>query len=221
MAPTLKEQLVAYAKVKKGTNVKFKSKVEYTKGHSKGTGKCQDLVDLGLKTVGGRMGAVATDPKRGMLVAFEKHKTTLKLTIYATKGGIKKETIWTQGATMTRPDHIAIVDDVILGGKKVWVWEQNVTPDKKTVRQPVRNDKHYVAAKKPFSSTDSVSRVREFLEMKMDYHATERVRPGLKNVKWSIVKEWMDAGYGIFVQIDLKSTGKVKFFDVAKDERTK
>jgi hypothetical protein len=221
MSSPMKEKLVRFAKSKKGTNVKFKGKKEYTKGHAKGKGECQDLVDLGLKTGGGRMGGAVITPRKGMLVAFENHKTKLELTIYATKGGAKKDKIWTQGATMTRPNHIAIVDDVLLGGKKVWVWEQNVTKDKKVVRQPVRNDQLYVAAKKPFQSKDSVSSVKKFLEMKLDYHATERARPGLKQVDWKLVKDWMDAGYGVFVQIELKTTGKVKFYDVVKDERPK
>ena len=85
---------------------------------------------------------------------------------------------------------------------------------------PYANDQSYVAAKKSFAATDSVSNVKKFLEMKMDYHATVRARPGLKKVDWTLVKEWMDAGYGVFVHIELKSTGKVKFYDVVKDQRS-
>jgi hypothetical protein len=215
----IKEQLVAFAKKKKGINVKFKGDKEYTKGIAQGKGECQDLVDLGLKTVGGRMGGQVISPKVGLLVAFNNHKTKLTLTIYATKNGVKKDEIWSQGATMTRPNHIAIVESVVLEGKKVWVWEQNVTPDKKTVLQPVRNDKHYYAAKKSFDSNDSVSSVKEFLEMKLDYHATARARPGLKKVDWKSVEEWMDSGYGLFVQIELKTSGTINFYEVDEDDR--
>ena len=97
MSSQLKEQLIRFAKGKKGTNVKFKGKKEYTKGHAQGKGECQDMVDLGLKTVGARMGGGLVTPRKGTLVAFENHKTKLELTIYAMQGSAKKDKIWTQG----------------------------------------------------------------------------------------------------------------------------
>lgn len=219
MTSKIKTALIQFAKSKKGTNVRFRGTTEYTKGHAKGLGECQDLVDLGLKTAGGRMDkkTIAT-PTKGALVEFKDHKTTLTLTIEAMKNG-KKEEIWSQGAVMTRPNHIAIVDEVILGGIKVWVWEQNVTPDKKTVRQPVRNDKYYLAARKTFSSKTPVTSVKQFLEWKLGFHATERHRGDLAKVDWNLVKAWMDAGYDVFVKIELKSTGMIKFHEVVEDTR--
>lgn len=210
-------RLVVFAKGKKGKNVKFKDTKKYSFAPPKGKGECQDLIDLGLKTVGGIIGGKVISPKVGMLARFTKHKTEFTLSIFRTKKNEENTELLGLDFPMERPNHVGIIGKVGSTKNQLWVWEQNVTKDKKTVYQPVHYGENDTPVNKRFTPTESISLVEKFVESEMKNHLTARHRGEITKKDWKVIELWMKQGYGLLVQIKLVSTGKVEFYKVVKD----